>query len=199
MSDVIAGAVCGTKEFIESLMDLHEGPLMLLGPTMDPKVAANISLRIPHLPLRMAAHGERALALAQRLEDFGADVCYPGLEGHPDHELLDELRCPDYGYGGVMTLDMGTEAAANALMSTLQNKCGFGFMAVSLGYFDTLMSCSGSSTSSEMSDEDKASAGISPGLVRMSVGYTGTLEQRWQQLRDTLQEVGKQQTLAKAG
>jgi methionine-gamma-lyase len=72
-------------------------------------------------------------------------------------------------------------------------------MAVSLGYFDTLMSCSGSSTSSEMSDEDKASAGISPGLVRMSVGYTGTLEQRWQQLRDTLQEVGKQQTLAKAG
>jgi hypothetical protein len=37
MSDVIAGAVCGTKEFIESLMDLHEGSLMLLGPTMDPK------------------------------------------------------------------------------------------------------------------------------------------------------------------
>jgi methionine-gamma-lyase len=199
MSDVIAGAVCGTKEFIESLMDLHEGPLMLLGPTMDANVAANISLRIPHLPLRMAAHGERALALAQRLREFGAMVCYPGLDGHPDHDLLDELRCPDYGYGGVMTLDMGTEAAANALMSTLQNKYGFGFMAVSLGYFDTLMSCSGSSTSSEMSDEDKASAGISPGLVRMSVGYTGTLEQRWQQLRDALQEVGKQQTLAKAG
>jgi methionine-gamma-lyase len=172
---------------------------MLLGPTMDPKVAANISLRIPHLPLRVAAHGERALALAQRLREFDAMVCYPGLDGHPDHDLLDELRCPEYGYGGVMTLDMGTEAAANALMSKLQNKYGFGFMAVSLGYFDTLMSCSGSSTSSEMSDEDKASAGISPGLVRMSVGYTGTLEQRWKQLRDTLQEVGKQQTLAKAG
>ncbi len=98
-----------------------------------------------------------------------------------------------------MTVDMGTEAAANALMSKLQNKYGFGFMAVSLGYFDTLMSCSGSSTSSEMSDEDKVSAGISPGLVRMSVGYTGTLEQRWQQLRDALQEVGKQQALAIAG
>ena len=196
MSDVIAGAVCGTREFIESLMDLHEGSLMLLGPTMDPKVAANISLRIPHLPLRMVAHGERALALAQRLDDLGAHVCYPGLDGHPDRGLLDELRCPDYGYGGVMTIDMGTEAAANALMSKLQNKYGFGFMAVSLGYFDTLMSCSGSSTSSEMSDEDKAFAGISPGLVRMSVGYTGTLEQRWQQLRDALHEVDRQQTAA---
>jgi len=199
MSDVIAGAVCGTSEFIESLMDLHEGPLMLLGPTMDPKVAANISLRIPHLPLRMAAHGERALALAQRLEAFGAKVCYPGLDGHPDHGLLDDLRCPDYGFGGVMTIDMGTEAAANALMSKLQNKYGFGFMAVSLGYFDTLMSCSGSSTSSEMSDDDKLSAGISPGLVRLSLGYTGTLEQRWQQLSDALDEVGKQQAFAKAG
>jgi methionine-gamma-lyase len=196
MSDVIAGAVCGTKEFIESLMDLHAGPLMLLGPTMDPKVAANVSLRIPHLPLRMAAHGERALALAERLDDLGAKVCYPGLEAHPDHELIGELRCPDYGYGGVMTVDMGTEVAANALMSKLQNKYGFGFMAVSLGYFDTLMSCPGSSTSSEMSDEDKSSAGISPGLVRLSVGYTGTLEQRWAQLRDALEEVGRQQAAA---
>ena len=97
-----------------------------------------------------------------------------------------------------MTVDMATEAAANALMSKLQNKYGFGFMAVSLGYFDTLMSCSGSSTSSEMSDEDKASAGISPGLVRMSVGYTGTLEQRWQQLRDALDEVGAQRSYSKA-
>jgi methionine-gamma-lyase len=196
MSDVIAGAVCGTRAFIESLMDLHSGPLMLLGPTMDPKVAASISLRIPHLPRRMAAHGERALALAQRLDESGAKVCYPGLQEHPDHALLDELRCPDYGYGGVMTVDMGTEAAANALMSKLQNAQGFGFMAVSLGYFDTLMSCSGSSTSSELSDEDKLSAGISPGLVRLSIGYTGTLEQRWQQLHDALQEVGRQQAAA---
>jgi methionine-gamma-lyase len=69
-------------------------------------------------------------------------------------------------------------------------------MAVSLGYFDTLMSCSGSSTSSEMSDEDKQSAGISPGLVRLSIGYTGTLEQRWQQLRDALEEVGTQPAAA---
>jgi methionine-gamma-lyase len=190
MSDVIAGAVCGSDEFIESLMDLHQGPLMLLGPTMDPKGASKISLRIPHLPIRMAAHGNRAQALAERVYERGAKVCYPGLPQHPDRELFDELRCPDYGYGGVLTIDMGDEEIANRLMSLLQNKYRFGFMAVSLGYFDTLMSCSGSSTSSEMSDEDKSDAGISPGLLRMSVGYTGTLEQRWQQLSAALDDLG---------
>jgi len=190
MSDVIAGAVCGRKSFIESLMDLHEGSLMLLGPTMDPKVASKLSLRIPHLPIRMAAHGERALALAQRLANAGVEVSYPGLSHHPDHALLETLRCPDYGWGGILTIDMGNVDAANRLMALLQNKYRFGFMAVSLGYFDTLMSCSGSSTSSEMSDEDKGAAGISPGLVRMSIGYTGTLEQRWRQLHDALAEFG---------
>ena len=196
MSDIIAGAVCGTREFVESLMDLHMGPLMLLGPTMDPKVASKISLRIPHLPIRMAAHSERALALAERLADLDVNVGYPGLPDHPDRALFDELRCPDYGYGGVMTIDMGTEDRANELMSLLQNKYRFGFMAVSLGYFDTLMSCSGSSTSSELTDEDKSSAGISPGLVRLSVGYTGTLEQRWRQLKAALDDVGVENACA---
>ena len=191
MSDVIAGAVCGTREFIESLMDLHKGPLMLLGPTMDPMVASKLSLRIPHLPMRMSAHGERALALSERLFELGIEVVYPGLQHHPDKALFDELRCPDYGYGGVMTIDMGSEEAANAFMETLQNKYRFGFMAVSLGYFDTLMSCSGSSTSSELTDEDKNAAGISPGLVRLSIGYTGTLEQRWRQLYSALEDVGQ--------
>jgi methionine-gamma-lyase len=189
-SDVIAGAVCGSEDFIGELMDLHMGPLMLLGPTMDPNVAAAISLRIPHLPLRMQAHSERALAIAERLDDLGLDVCYPGLPSHPDHERFRELHCTEYGYGGVFTLDCGDAETASALMSCLQNEMRFGYMAVSLGYFDTLMSCSGSSTSSEMSDEDKAEAGISPGLVRISIGYTGTLEQRWTQLLQALDRSG---------
>jgi len=189
-SDIIAGAICGTEEFIGELMDLHMGPLMLLGPTMDPHVAANVSLRIPHLPLRMAAHGERALEIASRLSGLGLKVSYPGLPRHPDHALFDELRCPDYGYGGVFTIDVGDEEKANDLMSCLQNEQRFGYLAVSLGYFDTLMSCSGSSTSSEMSDEGKKEAGISPGLVRVSIGYTGTLEQRWAQLAAALEETG---------
>ena len=189
-SDLIAGAICGSEEFIGSLMDLHMGSLMLLGPTMDPNIASSVSLRIPHLPLRMAAHGERALALVQRLESLGLGVCYPGLANHPDHDLFDALRIPEYGYGGVFTLDAGTADKADELMYFLQNKQRFGYLAVSLGYFDTLMSCSGSSTSSELSEEDKDAAGISPGLVRISVGYTGTLEQRWRQMEAALRETG---------
>ena len=189
-SDVIAGAICGSEEFIADLMDLHTGPLMLLGPTMDPFVASGISLRIPHLPLRMKAHSERALEITRRLEDLGLDICYPGLSSHPDHELFGELYCEEYGYGGVFTLDAGNEETANALMACLQNEKRFGYMAVSLGYFDTLMSCSGSSTSSELSDEDKEEAGISSGLVRISIGYTGTLEQRWAQLVEGLHTAG---------
>jgi len=189
-SDVIAGAICGSEEFIGQLMDLHMGPLMLLGPTMDPNVASSISLRIPHLRLRMRAHSERALAIASRLDELGLKVCYPGLPDHPDHALFQELHCAEYGYGGVFTLDVGDEETANALMSCLQNEQRFGYLAVSLGYFDTLMSCSGSSTSSEMTDEDKDFAGISPGLLRISIGYTGTLEQRWAQLLAALQHTG---------
>ena len=189
-SDIIAGAICGTESFIGDLMDLHMGPLMLLGPTMDPHVAANVSLRIPHLPLRMAAHGERALEISRRLSALGVDVNYPGLPDHPDHALFDRLRCPDYGYGGVFTIDVGDEQKAYDLMSCLQNEQRFGYLAVSLGYFDTLMSCSGSSTSSEMSDEGKAAAGIAPGLVRISIGYTGSLEQRWSQLLTALEKTG---------
>ena len=189
-SDIIAGAVCGSETFISELMDLHMGPLMLLGPSMDPNIAASISLRIPHLPLRMQAHSERAMAISKRLLDLGVKVGYPGLPTHPDHERFTELHIPDYGYGGVFTLDCGDEETANALMSCLQNEMRFGYLAVSLGYFDTLMSCSGSSTSSEMTDEDKSEAGISPGLVRVSIGYTGTLEQRWTQLLTALRKTG---------
>ena len=72
-------------------------------------------------------------------------------------------------------------------MELLQNKDRFGYMAVSLGYFDTLMSCSAVSTSSELTDEELRKAGILPGLVRISIGYTGSLEQRWKQLEEALQ------------
>lgn len=188
-SDIIAGAVCGSTEFIQGLMDLHQGPLMMLGPTMDPTIAAKISLRIPHLALRVAEHARRAETFAERLRELGVPVSYPGLPDHPDYDLMRKLRCEDYGFGGILTLDLGTLQKANDLMEVLQNKYGFGFMAVSLGYFDTLMSCPGSSTSSEMTDEDLSSAGIGEGLVRMSVGYTGTVEQRWQQLESALADI----------
>ena len=189
-SDIVGGVVCGSTEFVMSLMDVHGGSLMLLGPTMDPKVAAELSLRVPHLPMRMQAHGERALFFAHELRNRGFDVVYPGLENHPDHALATELFRPEYGFGGIFTIDLGSSARAFRFMELLQNQDRFGYMAVSLGYFDTLMSCSASSTSSEMSDEALRRAGISPGLVRMSIGYTGSVEQRWKQMEDALRVLG---------
>lgn len=188
-SDIIAGAVCASKEFISELMDLHTGAVMLLGPTMDPRVAFDLSLRLPHLGLRMKEHSRRAQYFAEKLESLGLEVLYPGLASSPQHGLLKSMVNPGFGYGGLFAIDLGTTYRAFEFMNDLQQNEGFGFLAVSLGYFDTLMSCSASSTSSELSDAELEEAGIAPGLVRISLGYTGTLEDRWDQFERALKRV----------
>jgi len=190
-ADVIAGAICGPADLINSMMDLHQGTLMLLGPTMNAKVAFEISERLPHLGLRMKEHCHRAYTYASRMKKLGMKVIYPGLEDHPQYALLKTIVNSGYGYGGILCVDMKTEERANKLMNHLQNHTQFGLMAVSLGYYETLMSCSGSSTSSEMNEEEKDLAGISPGLIRMSIGYSGTLEQRWSQFEDALSRISQ--------
>ncbi|GAQ79737.1 methionine gamma-lyase [Klebsormidium nitens] len=185
-SDVIAGVVCSSAAFIQELMDLHMGTLMLLGATMNPAVASQLSGRLPHLALRMREHCHRAQVFAERLADLGMRVVYPGLKSHSQHEILARLRNRGYGWGGLLGLDLGSLDAANKLLDYLQNNSQFGLMAVSLGYHDTLMSCSGGSTSSEIPPDAQEEAGLSPGYVRVSVGFTGALEQRWEQLHKAL-------------
>ncbi|MGD9016505.1 MAG: aminotransferase class I/II-fold pyridoxal phosphate-dependent enzyme [Desulfobacterales bacterium] len=189
-SDLLAGAICGSRDFIRELMDLHTGRMMLLGPTLDPRCAFDVIQRLPHLALRMREHGRRALAIAQHLKGLGVPVVYPGLDDFPQRPLLDSMMNPGYGYGGVLTIDCGTRDAAEGLLDTLQNKERFGLIAVSLGYFDTLMSCSGASTSSEISPEKQRAMGLSPGLLRLSIGLTGRLDQRIDQLERALRSVG---------
>ncbi len=189
-SDIIGGSICGSNEFIGDLMDLHTGRVMLLGPTMDPRVAFDVYQRIPHLPLRMREHGARALAIASRLEELGVDVGYPGLRSHPGHELFSSMLNEGYGYGGMITVDCGSVDRAGKFMDALQNDEDFGYIAVSLGYFDTLLTCSGSSTSSEIAPDEQASMGLSPGLVRMAVGYTGGADERIEQIERAARKVG---------
>jgi methionine-gamma-lyase len=98
-----------------------------------------------------------------------------------------------YGCGGILTLNCGTREYAERLMDLLQNQERFGLIAVSLGYFDTLMSCSGSSTSSEIPPEKQATMGLSPGLLRLSVGLTGRLEARLDQLERAVRKLGLHQ------
>ena len=189
-SDVIAGVICASRDFIYKLMDLHTGRVMLLGPTLDPRIAYDIIQRLPHLAIRMREHCKRAMAIAERLHKIGAPVTYPGLPSNPQNDLIKSMVNSGYGYGGMLTIDCGTKEKAEELMSILQNKERFGLIAVSLGYYDTLMSCSGSSTSSEIPPEDQSKIGLSPGLVRMAIGFTGSLDARLEQIERSVRAVG---------
>jgi methionine-gamma-lyase len=189
-SDVIAGVICGTSQFIMELMDLHKGRVMLFGPTMDARTAFDVQQRLPHLAIRMKEHGRRALKIAERLQELKLKVNYPGLKSYPQHDLVTSMINEGYGFGAIFSLDCLTTQKANELMSVLQNQERFGFIAVSLGYFDTLMSCSGSSTSSEISDDDQKTMGLSPGLLRISIGFTGCLDSRLEQLERAVKQVG---------
>ena len=111
-SDIIAGAICGSREFIASLMDPNRGALMLLGPTMTPTTAFDLSLRLPHLGLRVREHGRRALMFAERLRALGVPVWYPGLPDHPGHALLSSMMNEGFGYGGIFGIDAGSRDAA---------------------------------------------------------------------------------------
>jgi methionine-gamma-lyase len=189
-SDLVAGAICTSKAMVHQLMDLHTGRVMLLGPTMDPRMAYDIIQRLPHLAMRMREHSRRALAVSRRLEALGVAVTYPGLESFAQHDLATALINRGYGYGGMLTIDCGSRDRADHLLDVLQNREDFGYIAVSLGYFDTLMSCSGASTSSELNPEEQHEIGLSPGLVRLSLGYTGSLETRLEQVERAVRTVG---------
>lgn len=189
-SDLIAGVICADNNFVRQLMDLHTGRVMLLGPTMDPRIAFDIIQRLPHLAVRMREHSRRALAMAEKLEQLGAPVAYPGLPTHPQHQRLTAMLNAGFGHGGILTVDCGTRKKAEQLMDRLQNTERFGLIAVSLGYYDTLMSCSGSSTSSEIPPEDQDKIGISPGLIRLAAGYTGSLDERLAQLERAITAEG---------
>ena len=189
-SDMVAGAICASKDFIHQLIDLHTGRAMLLGPTMAPRAAFDVIQRLPHLAIRMREHGKRTMVIAAHLQQLGVDVTYPGLPTHPQYKLTSSMINQGYGYGGVMTIDCGTQEKAEDLMAELQNTERFGLIAVSLGYFDTLMSCSGSSTSSEIAPDKQSEMGLPPGLLRMSIGYTGSMQSRVEQIERAVKKVG---------
>ena len=171
-SDLIAGVIAGPKAFVDQLVDINQGVVMLTGPVMDPRVAHELYLRLDHLPIRMQAHGRAAQMLAEALQAADVPVIYPGLSAHPHHALLGRLKNPGYGSGGMMAVDCGTADRAMQLARRLQDE-NFGLYAVSLGFSRTLMSCSSVTTSSEIPEAEQRSMNLSPGLLRLSIGYVG--------------------------
>lgn len=174
-SDCVAGAVCASDEFIHKLTDINSGASMLLGAVLDSTRAASILKNLHSLHLRMRQHSSNAMFLAEKLRGLGLKVYYPGLPDHPDHELLTRLMNPGYGYGGMLALDVGTLSRANELMTRMQQE-KVGYLAVSLGYFKTLFSAPGHSTSSEIPLEERQAMGLSDGLVRFSVGLDNDIQ-----------------------
>ena len=175
-SDLIAGAICASDEFISQLIDVNNGAAMLLGPVMDPKVAYDLYARLDTLPIRMRAHSMAAEVLIKKMNKENIDgIIYPGLETFPQFELFNSMKNNSFGNGGMITLDCGTLEFATKLAQHLQDE-KFGLFAVSLGFSRTLLSCPSASTSSEIPKEEQEKIGLKNGLLRMSIGYCGDSE-----------------------
>jgi methionine-gamma-lyase len=161
---VLGGAVLTTD------LKLVEGPLYqiykLLGATPSPidTWMANIGLKT--FELRMDRHCRNALRVAKRLEKHPAvnRVYYPGLNSHPDHKLAN-LQMRDYGGMIAFELKGGLEAGQR-----MMDRVKVATLAVSLGNVDTLVQHPASMTHRNTPREKRLAAGITDGLVRLSVG-----------------------------
>jgi methionine-gamma-lyase len=187
-SDTVAGVTCGSQAFIDSLKNVNSGASMLLGPTMDSLRSASVLKNLRTLHIRMKQHSHNALYLAERFEKDGLKTVYPGLKSHLSHELYATMIDPKYGFGGMMTLDVGTLEKANQLMELMQEK-NLGYLAVSLGFYKTLFSAPGTSTSSEIPIEEQMEMGLTDGLIRFSIGLDNDIERTYQLMKQCMIEL----------
>lgn len=187
-SDCVAGCIVSSHEFIDALNNINRGPCMLLGPVLDSIRAANILKNLHSLHIRMAHHSRNALYLAERFQEVGLDVHYPGLAHHPQHKLMLQMMNRGFGFGGMLAVDVGDKLTADRLMLRLQEE-KVGYLAVSLGYFKTLFSAPGHSTSAEIPEAERRQMGMGEGLIRFSVGLDNDIERTWKVINRCLVEL----------
>lgn len=188
-SDTVGGVTCGSREFINSLKDVNSGASMLLGPTMDSLRSASVMKNLRTLHIRMKQHSNNAKYLATKFEKDGLKVVYPGLESHPSHKLYSTMINHEYGFGGMMTIDVGSIEKANELMELMQEK-NLGYLAVSLGFYKTLFSAPGTSTSSEIPLEEQKEMGLTDGLIRFSIGLDNDIERTYKSMKECMLNLG---------
>lgn len=162
--DVIAGAVCGTTDFITQVRLV--GIKDMTGSVLSPFDAFLLARGMKTLQLRMERHSASAQKVAEFLAQHPAvtKVNYPGLASFPQYELANkQMRLP----GGMISFELqgGFEAGKSVL-----NHVELCRLAVSLGDAETLIEHAASMTHSTYTKEELAEAGISEGLVRLSVG-----------------------------
>ena len=188
-SDTVGGVVCGTSELIERLRNVNDGASMLLGSTMDSLRAASVLKNLRTLHIRMQQHSKNAQYLAEKFENDGLKTVYPGLESHPSHHLFKSMMNAQYGFGGMLTIDVGNSRKANQLMEMMQHN-NLGYLAVSLGFYKTLFSAPGSSTSSEIPEKEQKEMGLSDGLIRFSIGLDADIKRTYNMMRHCMEELG---------
>ena len=188
-SDTVGGVICADAEFIHQLIDVNDGASMLLGPTMDALRANSILKNLRTLHIRMIQHSKNAHFLAEKFQELGLNVFYPGLPNHPQHELMKSSMNEEFGFGGMLMIDAGDMEKAYKLMEAMQNN-NIGYLAVSLGFYKTLFSAPGASTSSEIPEEEQEEMGLTEGMVRMSVGLDNDIERTFQKIKACMEETG---------
>lgn len=165
-SDIVAGAVIGSAALVEKVK--HK--LDHLGGSLDPHACFLLHRGMKTLALRVRYQNESALKLARFLEQQPAvtKVNYPGLESHPHHARARQLFA---GFGGMLSFELkgGVEAAERFLKRT-----ELGIVAPSLGGPETLVTRPVTTSHAGLSPEERKRAGISDGLVRVSVGLEAT-------------------------
>ena len=188
-SDTMGGVICGTQDFINELRSVNDGASMLLGASMDSFRSASILKNLRTLHIRMKQHSKNAEFLAKKFQKDGLKTVYPGLTSHPSYELFKSMMNTEYGFGGMLTIDVGSIDKANELMELMQHK-NLGYLAVSLGFYKTLFSAPGTSTSSEISEEEQKEMGLTDGLIRFSIGLDDDIERTYQMMNACMKEVG---------
>ncbi len=162
-SDVTAGVVVGKRELVERAWEY----LRVYGPVLHPFEAWLLLRGLRTYGLRMREHNHNAMEVARFLESHPAvdRVYYPGLASHPQHQLA--RRQMSGGFGGMLSFELkgGYDAAYRVIGRT--KVCALG---VSLGGVETLITHPASMVYTHNSEEEIKAAGISPGLVRLSVG-----------------------------
>ncbi|GAA5136669.1 methionine gamma-lyase [Thalassotalea piscium] len=161
--DVVAGIICSNKEMIEHI---KLTALKDIGATMSPHDAWLILRGLKTLPIRIERHCYNAQIIAEFLEEHPAvdTVYYPGLKSHSGFKYIGKQM---KAAGGVIAFELKTDLAGGAAFI---NRMELFSIAVSLGDAESLIQHPASMTHSPYTEEERRTAGISDGLIRVSVG-----------------------------
>lgn len=161
-SDLTAGVLVGSAEIVEKA---RHGANKFFGGNIAPHVAWLVLRGVKTLALRMERHNANAGALADALASNPkvAAVYYPGRASHPSHDIAKRQM---KGFGGMLCVDVGTAEAAKNFVNNVK-VCTF---ATSLGGVETLVQPVALMTHATLSPDERKQAGISDGLLRISVG-----------------------------